>query len=103
MIDAFLDAYGAGDAEKKSVLAYAAERRTLDDLDVQELSASDRRVVLHHAVLLTYADGDQSPDEVRLLEELAKRLRIPDEEAKAVMQAPPAGRTQAEKSLSLLT
>ena len=103
MIDALLDAYSAtGDAEKKSVSSPTpqSEGRSTTSTSRSSPRPDDRRVVLHHAVLLTYADGDQSPDEVRLLEELAKRLRIPDEEAKAVMSA---GATRAKKSLSLLT
>src|ERR1700719_4734080 len=70
-IDALLDAYSATDEEKKSLKAYARERRTLDDIQLQDLSADDRRVLLQHAVLLSFADGNQSPDEVDILEKLA--------------------------------
>jgi uncharacterized tellurite resistance protein B-like protein len=100
MIAALLDAYGAADPERQSVLAYAAERRTLDDIDVQDLSAGDRRLVLNHAVLMTYADGRQSPEESRILQDLAKRLRIPNDEARAVIEA---GAERAKNSLGLLT
>jgi uncharacterized tellurite resistance protein B-like protein len=100
MIAALLDAYGAVESERQSVLAYAAERRTLEDIDVQDLSAGDRRLVLNHAVLMTYADGRQSAEESRILGELAKKLRIPDDEARAVIEA---GAERAKKSLGLLT
>jgi uncharacterized tellurite resistance protein B-like protein len=99
MIDALLDAYSATDADKKSVYDYAATKRTLDDVDVQTLSADDRRVLMQHAVLLSYADGSQSSDEVKFIEALAKKLRIPDDETKALMSA---GAERAKKYLKLL-
>lgn len=86
MLDALLDAYGASDAQKADLKAYAKERRTLDDIDLQELSAPDRRVLLQHAVLLTFADGQQHADEVTFLKDLAKKLRIADEEASSVIR-----------------
>src|SRR5215472_10738370 len=86
-IEALLVAYEATDAEKKAIHAFAAHKRTLDDINVQELSAEDRRVLLQHAVLLTFVDGDQSADELAFLEKLAQRLRIPEPEAKALLAA----------------
>ncbi len=77
MIDALLDAYSASDAEKKQIREYAATKRTLDDVDVQELSA----------------------DEVKFIEALAKKLRISDEETKALMAS---GAERAKKYLKLL-
>jgi uncharacterized membrane protein YebE (DUF533 family) len=99
MMDAMLDAYGATEGEKKSILAYATEKRTLDDIDLQELSASDRRTLLQHAVLLTFADGGQSKEEVSFLEQLAKKLRIGDDEARAILAA---GAERAKRLLKLL-
>jgi uncharacterized membrane protein YebE (DUF533 family) len=99
MIDALLDAYGATDKEKEIVHEYAEKQRTVDDIDLQELSADDRRVLLQHAVLLTFADGDQSPEEATLLDALSKRLRIPDDEAKTLVSA--AGE-RAKKYLHLI-
>ena len=99
MIDALLDAYAATDAEKKQIREYASTKRTLDDVDVQELSADDRRVLLQHAVLLSFADGAQSADEVKFIEALAKKLHIPDDETKALMKS---GAERAKKYLKLL-
>jgi uncharacterized membrane protein YebE (DUF533 family) len=99
MLDALLEAYGADDAEKKTIRSYATERRTLDDIDVQELSADDRRILLQHAVLLTFADGDQSDDERTFLGALSTKLRIPDDEAKELLAA---SAERARKSLNLL-
>ncbi len=99
MMDAMLDVYNASEAERKAILAYAAEKRTLDDIELQELSAADRRTLLQHAVLLTFADGDQSPDEIAFLGDLAKKLRIGDEEARAIQAH---GAERAKKHLKLL-
>ena len=87
MIGALLSAYDATPDEKEHVLGFATEKRSLDDIDLQELSAQDRRVVLQQAVLLTFVDGDQSPAEVAFLGQLAAKLKIPAEEAQSVMAA----------------
>jgi tellurite resistance protein len=99
MLDALLDAYQANDEERASLRAYAAQRRTLDDIELQDLSADDRRVLLQHAVLLTFADGDQSPDEIALLKALAQKLRIPDAEAAQLMSS---GAERAKRNLHLI-
>lgn len=99
MLEALLDAYGASDAQKKSLREYAKEKRTLDDIDLQELSAGDRRTLLQNAVLLSFADGEQHPTEAKLLAELATKLRIPADEAKAVMTEAEA---RAKKHLDIL-
>lgn len=99
MLNALLDAYGATDSEKRSVHDYAKEKKTLEDINVQDLSAGDRRVLLQNAVLLSFADGQQHPAESKLLGELATKLRIPDDEAKAVMADAEA---RAKKNLGLL-
>jgi uncharacterized tellurite resistance protein B-like protein len=99
MLDALLEAYGANAHEREKLHEYAAQRRTLDDIDPQDLSADDRRVLLQHAVLLTFADGDQSADEVELLKALARKVRIPDAEAAELMAA---GAERAKKHLHLI-
>jgi tellurite resistance protein len=99
MLDALLDAYAATDREKEVVHEYAETKRTLEDIDLQELSTDDRRVLFQHAVLLSYADGNQSPEEVAFLKALAGKLRLPDEEAQALMSA---SGERAKKYLKLL-
>ena len=86
-LDALLDAYGATDDEKKALKTYASQKRTLEDIQLQDLSGDDRRVLLQHAVLLSFADGKQTPKEVDFLEKLASRLKLPKEEADALMSA----------------
>jgi len=99
MLEALLEAYGASEEQKKTLREYAKEKRTLEDIDLQELSAADRRVLLQCAVLLTFADGHQAAAESKMLGELATRLRIPDDEAKHVITEAEA---RAKKNLSLL-
>src|SRR5271166_3064098 len=99
MLDALLDAYCADDREREALLEYAAEPKSLDDIDLQELSADDRRVLLQHAVLMSFADGSQGPEEAAMLEALAKKLRIPDTESKALLDASAA---RAKKLLHLI-
>lgn len=99
MLEGLLEAYGATEAEKQQLREYAKEKRTLDDINLQDLSAGDRRVLLQCAVILTFADGVQAAEESKLLGELATKLRIPDDEAKHVI-AEAEGR--AKKNLSLL-
>ena len=99
MLDALLDAYRATDREKEIVREYAENKRVLEDIELQELSADDRRVLFQHAVLLTFADGDQSPDEVEFLRALAGRLRIPEAERDDLMTT---GAERAKKYLHLI-
>jgi uncharacterized tellurite resistance protein B-like protein len=99
MLDAILDAYEASADDKKRLQEYAKERRTLDDINLQDLSAGSRRVLLQHAVLLSFADGVQHPAESAMIGELATRLKIPAEEAKAVIAE---AEERARKNLKLL-
>jgi tellurite resistance protein len=99
MLDALLAAYGASQAESDELRSYAAEKRTLDDIELHDLSAADRRVVLAHAVLLTFVDGNQADDEKAMLDSLAAKLKIPAEEAKQIVDQ---GTVRAQRYLNLL-
>ncbi len=99
MIEALLDAYGATEAERTTLRDYASTKRTLEDIDIQELSADDRRVLFQHAVLLSFADGAQSPDELAFLHQLAQKLRMPNDETAALLAA---GAQRAKKFLHLI-
>jgi uncharacterized membrane protein YebE (DUF533 family) len=98
-IEALLDAYGASEDEKKAVREYAKQKRGLDDINLQDLSADDRRVLLQHAVLLCHVDGDYSKDEQTFIDALAKKLKIPEAEAKGMIDA---AKTRAEKLIKQL-
>jgi len=99
MLDALLEAYEASPEEKKKLQEYAKEKRTLDDINLQDLSAASRRVLLQHAVLLSFADGEQHATESTLIGELAVKLKIPADEAQAVITEAEA---RAKKNLKLL-
>ena len=99
MLDALMEAYQATETEKGELRRYAETKRSLDDIELQDLSRDDRRVLLQHAVLLTFVDGDQSAHEVAFLGRLGARLRLEDQEAKELIAA---GTERAKKLLSLL-
>jgi len=99
MLDALLEAYEASPEEKTKLQEYAKEKRTLDDINLQDLSAASRRVLLQHAVLLSFADGEQHATESKLIGELAVKLKIPADEAEAVITEAEA---RAKKNLKLL-
>ena len=99
MVEALIAAFEATDEEAKQIRAYAAEKRTLDDIPVTELSTDDRRVLVQHAVLLTYVDGVQAESEKQFIDALCEKLRIPADEAKDVVDA---AATRAKRFLNLL-
>ncbi len=99
MIRAILNAYRASPDEEKSIFDYAGEKRSLDDIELQELSAGDRRVLLQQAVLLTFADGRQEATEVEILKALAAKLRIPESESVSAIADASA---RAKKLIALL-
>ncbi len=87
VIDALLEAFGASPSEAAELRLYAQEPRTLEDVPITELSYDDRRVLLQHAVLITFIDGEQQEKERQLLDQLCERLRIPSLEARGLMEA----------------
>ncbi|MEZ4223978.1 MAG: DUF533 domain-containing protein [Polyangiaceae bacterium] len=99
VIEALLDAFEATPSEVAEVRKYAEQPRTIEDVPLTDLSYDDRRVLLQHAVLLTYIDGEQHEKEKELLDELCERLRIPAQEARSLMDA--AGE-RAKSFLNLL-
>lgn len=99
MVDALIAAFESTDEQAKEVREYSATKKTLDDIPVHELSDDDCRVLLQHAVLLSYVDGVQHSDEKKLIEELAKKLGIPDDESKSLIELAEA---RARRFLNLL-
>jgi prepilin-type processing-associated H-X9-DG protein len=87
VISALLDAFKATPSERREIEVYAKSPRTIDDVPITELSYDDRRVLLQHAVLVSYADGEHGPEEERMLAALCDRLRIPDVEARGIIEA----------------
>ncbi len=99
MVDALIAAFEATDEEAKEIREYAGEKRTLDDMPVYDLRHDDRRVLLQHAVLLTYVDGDQHESEKAFIGNMCKTLEIPDAEAHELIGVAEA---RAKRFLNLL-
>jgi uncharacterized tellurite resistance protein B-like protein len=99
MVEALISAFEASDDEAKEIRDYAAVKRSLDDIPVTDLSTDDRRVLLQHAVLLTYVDGTQAESEKAFIHALCERLRIPADESKALIDHAEA---RAKRFLNLL-
>ncbi len=87
VIEGLIAAFQLSEEDAEAIRKWAAEPRTLDDIDLTELSAQDRRLLLQHAVVVTYVDGEQSEEEKRLLEQLVERLHVPSEEAEPLLAA----------------
>lgn len=87
VIEALLEAFHALPSEAYEIRKYAQSMRTLEDIPLTDLSYDDRRVLLQHAVLLTYIDGEQHQKEKQLLDLLCERLRIPALEARGIIDA----------------
>ena len=87
LIDGLLKAFSATPSEAHEIRRFAERPRTLDDVPLTDLSAEDRRVLLHYAVLITFVDREQTDTERNFLQRLIARLRLPIEEANRIMQA----------------
>ena len=99
VLEALLQAFEATEQEATAVREYARSPRSLADIPLSELSADDRRILLQHAVLITFIDGEQAPEEKALIEELCDKLRIPADEAKSLLGA---AEGRAKRFLDLL-
>ena len=87
VIEALLSAFEISPEDADALREYAKTPRSLADIPISDLSAADRRVLLQHAVILTYIDGNQSAEETKLLGELVEKLRVPADEAKEILAA----------------
>jgi tellurite resistance protein len=99
LIEALLQSFEANADEAAELREYAKQPRTLADIPLTELSGDDRRILLQHAVLITFIDGEQDPKEKALLIELCEKLRIPADEAKSLLGA---AEGRAKRFLDLL-
>ena len=99
MVEALIAAFDASDDDARVIRDYAEVKKTIDDVPVSDLSADDRRVLVQHAVLLTYVDGHQDETEKAFIGTLCEKLRIPEGEAKALVDAAEA---RAKRFLNLL-
>lgn len=99
VLEALYQAFEASADDIAEIREYAKTPRSLGDIPLSELSADDRRMLLQHAVLLTFIDGEQAPEEKKLLGELCEKLRIPAEEVSSLMAA---AEGRAKKFLDVL-
>ncbi len=99
MVEALISAFEATDEEAAAIRTYAADKKSIEDIPLTELSTDDRRLLLQHAVLLTYIDGEQAESEKAYIGALCEKLRIPDDEAKSLVDAAEA---RAKRFLNLL-
>ncbi|MAC24910.1 MAG: hypothetical protein CMH59_00190 [Myxococcales bacterium] len=87
VIEALLAAFEIAGADAEAIREYAKTERKLEEIPLTELSASDRRQLLQHAVILSYIDCEQSEKEREVLSGLVAKLKIPDEEATELLGA----------------
>jgi len=99
MVDALISAFEATEEQAKEIREYANEKRSIEDIPVLDLSRDDRRILLQHAVLLTFVDGEQHETEKKFISDLCRTLEITDEEAQQLI-APAEAR--AKRFLNLL-
>lgn len=99
MVEALIAAFEADEDEAQKLRDYAAEKKTIDDIPLSDLSADDRRVLVQHAVLLTFVDGEQHEKEKAFITDLCQKLRIPDDESKPLVESAEA---RAKRFLNLL-
>lgn len=99
MVDALLVAFDASEDQSKELRTYAETKRTLEDIPVEDLSSDDLRVLVQHAVLLTFIDGEQNAKEKEFVLGMAKFLGIGDDEATALIGQ---AELRAKRNLQLL-
>lgn len=99
MVEALIAAFEATEDQAKDIRAYAETKRSLDDIPMEDLSDDDCRVLVQHAVLLSYVDGHQDDSEKVLIEAMADKLGIPKDESSALISA---AEGRAKRFLNLL-
>jgi tellurite resistance protein len=99
ILEGLFQAFDATPDEIRELRDYAKTPRSLADIPLTELSADDRRVLLQHAVLITFVDGTQAAKEKALLGELCRKLRIAEDEASTLLAA---AESRAKRLLNLL-
>jgi uncharacterized tellurite resistance protein B-like protein len=87
VLEALLQAFEASPSEAHEIRMYAREPRTLVDVPLNDLSTDARRIMLQHAVLLSFVDGHQDEKEKKLIDDLCEVLRIPSVESRGIIAA----------------
>ena len=87
VLEALLQAFEATPSEAHELRMFAREPKKLSDVPLHDLSTDARRLLLQHAVLLSFVDGDQDQKEKQLIDELCEVLRIPGIESRGLIMA----------------
>jgi uncharacterized membrane protein YebE (DUF533 family) len=92
VIEGLLCSFDATADEEVEILGYARVPRTLtQDIPVEQFSDEERELLLTNAALLTLADRTRSPQEIRVLGELAELLGFESDEAQSLIAEACAG------------
>jgi uncharacterized membrane protein YebE (DUF533 family) len=86
IVEAMLDTFEIDEATGDEIRKWAKTPRSLDDMDVSDLTKDDAGLVLYQAVLLTYIDGEQSQKEIDLLNEFMAKLGFTPGEAAPILE-----------------
>lgn len=86
LIESLIESFGANEYEAEEFQDFASKKRTLDDVPLDDLDEASRRRLLQLAVLVSYVDGVQDETERALIDDLATRLAIPEEERLPLMK-----------------
>jgi len=87
VLEALLQAFEATPSEAHEVRMFARDPKKLSDVPLHDLSADARRLLLQHAVLLSFVDGEQDQREKQIIDELCEVLRIPSIESRGLVAA----------------
>jgi uncharacterized tellurite resistance protein B-like protein len=87
IVNALSDAFNTSKEESEEIAQWAKTKRSLDDVNIDNLEQSDKILALQYGVLLTYIDGEQSAGEKEMLNGLIKKFNMKDEEIKPVLDS----------------
>ncbi len=85
VVEAMLDAFGAEKGEGDDIREWAKQPRSLDEIDVSDITEDDAELVLFQAVFLTFIDGEQSKEEIDLLNTFSAKIGLSPDRAKTVL------------------
>jgi tellurite resistance protein len=87
VLEALLQAFEATPGEAHELRMFARDPKQLSDVPLHDLSTDARRLLLQHAVLISFVDGEQDQKEKQMIDELCEVLRIPSIESRGLVAA----------------
>jgi tellurite resistance protein len=87
IVKALIDAFNASPDESAEIIEWAAQKRTLDEVDISTLTRSDLTLTLQYGVLLANIDGGFSQSEADVIDDLIVKLGLSAEEAKPLLDS----------------